>query len=514
MERKVICAGISILVLAVLLVGIVLVQALGTSFTLGITVYDTDGTTPVDGVTVTVTNLETGSSVTPEVTADGGKCIVNLANLAPNEAHSEGDNIQFVADDGFCKMNTTVVPRAATSPQFVDLTLQANDTAPTITDLQPADGACVNDGTPEICANYSDASGIDTSSVTITVDGTNVTASATVTETGVCYTPGDNLGEGGHTVMVNVSDVCGNPSSTSWAFTVDTIAPAIEFNEPPTPANNSEVTVNYVNISVNVTDDGCGIDNVRLIWNGTIWTGAGFTMFRIAAGQNSFSITADLPDSFEVTDLPNGEYTYWVEANDTAGNSRMSESRVVTVNVTEYNFTLEFATGYNLISMPLKDTTVTNASALMDEIGADAKEVFKWDKAAQGWVAYNSLMPPQAAFELEGGEGYYVRMSDAASVELSGFGWESPFTVSLVTGYNLVGIPVNDTTVANASALMDEIGADAKEVFKWDKAAQGWVAYNSLMPPQAAFELEGGEGYYVRMSGTADVTFEGVPWEN
>jgi len=509
MERKVICAGISILVLAVLLVGIVLVQALGTSFTLGITVYDTDGTTPVDGVTVTVTNLETGSSVTPEVTADGGKCIVNLANLAPNEAHSEGDNIQFVADDGFCKMNTTVVPRAATSPQFVDLTLQANDTAPTITDLQPADGACVNDGTPEICANYSDASGIDTSSVTITVGGTDVTTSATVTETSVCYTPTTSLGEGGHTVMVNVSDICGNPSSMSWAFSVDTIAPAIEFNEPPTPANNSEVTVNYVNMGVNVTDDGCGIDNVRLIWNGTIWTGVGFTMFRTAAGQNSFIITADLPD-FEVTDLPNGEYTYWVEANDTAGNSGMSESRVVTVNVTEYNFTLEFVTGYNLISVPVNDTSVTNASLLAAKIGANCTEVIKWNTTSQEFVSHLAGWSLND-FDIAGGEGYFVNIANQTSVEFVGDGWTSPFEMSLAMGYNIIGMPVNDNSVTNASLLAAKIGGNCTEIVKWDSAEQKYVSHLPGWPTNN-FDIAGGEGYFVNLANPTDVTFVGVPW--
>ena len=105
-------------------------------------------------------------------------------------------------------------------------------------------------------------------------------------------------------------------------------------------------------------------------------------------------------------------------------------------------------------------------------------------------------------------------MTGSASVEFSGFGWESPFTVSLVTDYNTLGIPVNDTTVANASALLTKIGGNALEVYKWDKGTQIWVSYNPYMPPQAAFDIEGGEGYYVNMAGATDVTFEGLPWEN
>ena len=593
MNERLGIAGISIVIFAVLLGTMAPVQAVGTSFTIGITVYDTDGTTPVDGVTVTVTNLATGSSVDPVVTADGGRCIVNLANLKPNEAHGAGDNIQIVADAGPCKMNTTVVPRAATSPQYVDLILQGDITAPAITDLQPADGACVTTGTPEICANYSDATGINTSSVTMKVDGADVTI--TPTETGVCYTPGDNLdegehtvmvnvsdicgnpssmswvftvdtiapaisdlmpvdgacvrigtpeicanysdgsgsgidtssvtmkvdgtpvtitptetgvcytpttslGEGGHTVMVNVSDICGNPSSMSWSFTVDTIPPAIVFNEPPTPANNSEVTVNYVNVSVTVTDAGCGVDaaTVVLEWNGTVYP-------MIGAGSNYF---------LNMTDLPNGDHNYRVQANDTAGNPRVSDTRVVTVNVTEmeYNFTLELVTGYNLISVPVNDPSVTNASSLAAKIGGNCTEVVKWDSTLQqlvshlvGWELNN--------FAVVGGEGYYVNVNNPTSVEFSGDGWTSPFEMTLAVNFSQIGMPVNDTSVTNAATLAAKIGGNCTEIVKWDSATQTYVSYLPGWPTNNFFVV-GGEGYLVNLVNPTDVTFEGAPWEN
>ena len=102
------------------------VQARCVPFTIYWQVFDTDGTTPVDGVNVTVTNLETGSSEEPTVTASGGYYADNLGHLKPNCSHREGDRIQIFADDGKTgKTNTTVVPRAATSPQLVDLILQA-----------------------------------------------------------------------------------------------------------------------------------------------------------------------------------------------------------------------------------------------------------------------------------------------------------------------------------------------------------------------------------------------------
>ena len=104
----------------------------------------------------------------------------------------------------------------------------------------------------------------------------------------------------------------------------DITGPVITFIEPPTPANNSENTTGYVNISVNVTDPS-GVDNVTVVltWDGT---GHSMTEYMYAFTEGKYYC--------EMTDLPNGEYTYWVQANDTLGNMGMSETRVVTVNVT------------------------------------------------------------------------------------------------------------------------------------------------------------------------------------
>jgi len=500
MKKKLISVGISIVVFVALFGLIVPTQALGDSFTMGVTVFDTDGTTLVDGVTVTVTNLETGSSVNPVVTAGGGKCIVNLANLQPNPAHSEGDNIQIFADAGPCKMNTTVVPRAGTSPQFVELILEAEDTAPMITDLQPADGSCVTDCTPEICANYSDATGINTSSVTMKVDGAPV--SVTPTETGVCYMPPTDLTEGEHTVMVNVSDICGNPNSTSWSFTVDTIAPTIEFIKPE---NNTEVTVNYVNVSVNVTDYGCGIDNATVVmtWKDTAYQMVEY-MYAFTEGKYFLNMT----------DLPNEEYTYWVQANDTAGNLRVSETRVVKVNVTEieYSFTIEFATGYNMISIPVNDTPVANASSLATKIGPNCTEVLKWNSTTQKLVSHIAGWPLND-FVVTGGEGYYVNVNNPTIVEFTGMGWESPFDISLVTSYTMIGMPVNDTSVTNASSLATKIGANCTEVLKWNSTTQKLVSHIAGWPLND-FVITGGEGYYVNVVNPTDVTFEGEPWHD
>ena len=93
-------------------------------------------------------------------------------------------------------------------------------TSPTISDLAPSSGASITSTSPAISASYSDAtSGIDASTATMKLDGTDVTASATVTSSGISYTPA-GLSIGTHSVTVIVSDQKGNEASRSWSFSV------------------------------------------------------------------------------------------------------------------------------------------------------------------------------------------------------------------------------------------------------------------------------------------------------
>jgi hypothetical protein len=105
---------------------------------------------------------------------------------------------------------------------------------------------------------------------------------------------------------------------------VDTTAPTIQFIEPPTPVNGTEVNLDYVNITVNVIDTNSLIDTIAVLW----WDGANETMTNIAYAGTQAQFY------FNKTGLTSGTYSYRVYANDTAGNMGVSETRTVTVNVT------------------------------------------------------------------------------------------------------------------------------------------------------------------------------------
>jgi len=176
MNERLRIVGIGIVVCATLFGMMIPVQA--AVYAVQGTVYYPDGVTPApNGVSVTVTDLDTGDSLLTTTNYDVGFYVVNFGWPATSNDVTAGDQLQVEVTLGLCFANTTTVAATGTSPQIINLVLQAEDTAPTISDLVPADGACVTIGMPEMCANYSDATGIDTASVTITVDGTNVTGS-------------------------------------------------------------------------------------------------------------------------------------------------------------------------------------------------------------------------------------------------------------------------------------------------------------------------------------------------
>ncbi|MEW5761267.1 MAG: kelch repeat-containing protein, partial [Candidatus Thermoplasmatota archaeon] len=111
----------------------------------------------------------------------------------------------------------------------------ANDTTPPeIINIKPEDGSIIDMQKPTINASYSDAktgnSGIDTSSVVLKVDGNDVTANATISSTGITYTPLYPLSEGIHTVYLEVRDnsMNRNRATKSWSFTIY-ITPVLDY---------------------------------------------------------------------------------------------------------------------------------------------------------------------------------------------------------------------------------------------------------------------------------------------
>ncbi len=94
-------------------------------------------------------------------------------------------------------------------------------------------------------------------------------------------------------------------------------APTITFNEPPTPATSSTVTVDYVNVSVTLNETGTAL----LKWE------AEANVSMAGSGTNFY---------YNKTPLSDGTFTYVVYANDTTTeNWTASSTRTVTVSLSQ-----------------------------------------------------------------------------------------------------------------------------------------------------------------------------------
>lgn len=93
---------------------------------------------------------------------------------------------------------------------------------------------------------------------------------------------------------------------------------------PPTPENGTEISMNYMNVTVSI-EAANPISTARLIIKNE------------TAPYEVYTMTAFSEDRYyyNVTDLSNGVYRYVVHATDIEDNTGMSEMRVVTV--TEFN---------------------------------------------------------------------------------------------------------------------------------------------------------------------------------
>jgi hypothetical protein len=128
-------------------------------------------------------------------------------------------NVNFgqVAIYGHLDVNGTSAPRVA-APTLIAV----STTPPTITDFAPPAGETVNNNTPSIFATFSSPTnvGINPSTVTINVNGLDVTASSYRTGGFITYSPTVPLGNGTVNVRVSVADAAGNRAERAWSFTI------------------------------------------------------------------------------------------------------------------------------------------------------------------------------------------------------------------------------------------------------------------------------------------------------
>jgi len=434
MKGKVIVGAI---VLAIILGATAIVQAPGVPFTIYGQVFDIDGTTPVDGVKVTVKNLETDSIVRVNhdnyaITANGGYYSVNLGNLEPDPTHNKGDRIQITADNGAGKSNTTVVSRAATSPQQVDLILKATVSPPTIVSYTISNHSIKPAQTTSIDVEFSETVdyriAIEKDNATIydwvgtakdpqakvwngtyETDGTFVPPGVYIVNvTGTNTTTG--LSVVNNTEEITVEQVVGVDSTPP---TTSVTAPELTGEPSPIPSSHilnwssAPVTLKFLR-----TDTGggmlhgSGVNYTNLSASAQVTVnlnGTQVTIPEIGTGNLTIYKNDTFGDSFNVTVSDEGSttiYYYSVDKNETANVESMKS---LTVRI---RFEIPFSV------IPYGTTYIANVTndSMSTNVGKDATIVFFAETATIDSKLYYVLN----ISKLVGGTEMYVGINETA----------------------------------------------------------------------------------------------------
>jgi PGF-pre-PGF domain-containing protein len=216
----------------------------------------------------------------------------------------DGDhNVTVFANDSAGNMGSAMVNFSVdTTPPF----------APKIT--MPSNGATLNISTIWVNGTISD----DTINVTVYVNGSITNESVEVS--GTSYNiPNVPLGtDGVYEINVSAMDAVGNINSTNATaiVTVDAIPPIATF-ESPTPANNSNLSQNYININVTVAETN--LKNVT-------------TFIYYGTNLVNSNVSTSSPLLYNFTGLANGMYCINATAYDIVGNSNVTETRTILID--------------------------------------------------------------------------------------------------------------------------------------------------------------------------------------
>jgi RHS repeat-associated protein len=167
----------------------------------------------------------------------------------------------------------------------------STDLAPPVLSItSPQSGSFINTGTPVLSFSYSDTgvSGVDSSTISASANGSALQLSCTCGETSATCTPQSPLADGVYAISATIKDFAGNESkAASLSLTIDTIPPVITITSPKDGLLTNQASQT---ISGSLSEPG------TLTINGQAVTVAGNNGFShpvtLTEGANRFTLSA------------------------------------------------------------------------------------------------------------------------------------------------------------------------------------------------------------------------------
>jgi len=338
-----------------------------------------------------------------------------------------------------------------------------------ITGQAPSYDSLQTSPAPEIRAAFHQAGSgvIDTSSITVLLDGLDISAEAGCSAEGISYLPDSPLSQGRHTLIVTLHDDLGHEGWSEWSFTVDSIAPQIL-----SPAPSGTATAQPT-ISAHIADTGSGIDanSINLTLDGINAT-------------NSTELTGDLVTYLPAQSLSPGSHGVQLSVRDLAGNEQTSA----------WNFNVPQPP---TPARPAVTPQATNPLTLVEY-----------------WQSYSSLSTSGGSWMISGfmafPSTYFLPWYDSG--QSSG-----PIKDELVIRNKGAGAAIVNVLLAGEVKWQGKIGEGSSEIVNMPDATGGplKIICPSGQPLEIAHRLTGANGIASEKLAVADTDMESVlllPW--
>jgi hypothetical protein len=176
-----------------------------------------------------------------------------------------------------------------------------------------------------------------------------------------------------------------------------------------------------------------------------------------------------------------------------------------TFTITAAAHSIDLEAGWNLVSFNLEPLN-TNITAVLSSIEGEYDLVYAWDatgaNAASGnWMIYNPASPDNNLTTLNRAQGFWIHMTQAATLEVSGT-YQATTAIGLLTdvgGWNLVGFP-SSSNVDTATAFTGVLNENSL-VYKYNASdtTNLWTLYDPSAPSYVndLAQMAPGFGYWV-----------------
>jgi hypothetical protein len=174
-------------------------------------------------------------------------------------------------------------------------------------------------------------------------------------------------------------------------------------------------------------------------------------------------------------------------------------------------YSLPLATGWNLVSLPISPTMPVSATLfpITDTLYSisgtyDLIYAYKASDAASPWEKYNTAAP---AFlndlkQVDQTQGFWIRATQPVTLMALGKPVALPISITLTSGWNLVGYPITETRALTVA--LSSIEGKYDLIYEYDAfdTASPWAKYNTAAPSflNDLVAMRPGKGYWVRVN--------------